>query len=66
MICYIKPSPSNVYFPHSETLQFGARLANPDEAKAAARVADLVSEFELQRCLDIAVGGQLKKGISGG
>jgi ABC-type Na+ transport system ATPase subunit NatA len=66
MIFSIKHLLLKVYLTHSETLQFGARLTQANEERATARVEQLVSEFELQRCLDILVGGQFKKGISGG
>lgn len=51
---------------HSETLEFGARLADEDEGRANTKIAKVVSDFELQRCMDTIVGGQFKKGISGG
>ncbi len=49
-----------------ETLEIGCKLVFKDPAQAYKRLSELISEFELQKCADVIVGGQFKKGISGG
>lgn len=50
-----------------ETLEFAAELKLGGSAAAKAeRVAELSRALKLESCLDVAVGGALVKGISGG
>lgn len=49
-----------------ETLEFIAKLRIPDNAESEKRVRKMISTFNLQKCQDTFVGGQFKKGISGG
>lgn len=49
-----------------ETLEFIAKLRIPNDADAEKRVKKMISMFNLQKCQDTFVGGQFKKGISGG
>jgi ABC-type multidrug transport system ATPase subunit len=41
-------------------------LRIPNDADAEKRVKKMISMFNLQKCQDTFVGGQFKKGISGG
>lgn len=47
-------------------MQFAADLRFRDPAAANRKVDQLIRDFELQKCEQAYVGGQIKKGISGG
>jgi len=50
-----------------ETLTFAANLTiNASELEKIKLVDDLVKNLKLENCLDVLVGGQFVKGISGG
>ena len=50
-----------------ETLEFAASLKlNVSEEEKKKRIDTLATKFKLEKCLDVLVGGDLLKGISGG
>lgn len=49
-----------------ETLTFAASLKLRDEAEAKRRVETIVKQMKLEKCVDVVVGGNLLKGVSGG